>query len=69
MGEEHDATEIRVVGMSCDHCVATVEKAVRAIPGVIEATVDLKNGVARVRGAFDRQQVIKAIEAAGYEAS
>ena len=60
--------EIKVSGMSCQHCVAAVDKAVRAVPGVIDAAVDLAAGAVKVMGAFDRQQVVEAIKAAGYEA-
>jgi len=54
--------------MSCQHCVAAVDKAVRAVPGVIDAAVDLAAGAVKVMGTFDRQQVVEAIKAAGYEA-
>ena len=32
---------IKVNGMHCDHCKDAVEKAVKAIPGVKDAKVDL----------------------------
>lgn len=35
---------IKVTGMSCGHCKATVEKALSALPGVEKATVDLSAG-------------------------
>ena len=69
MNSEHQATEIKVTGMSCEHCVAAVGKAARSVPGVTDAVVDLKTGIVKVEGAFDRQQVVAAINAAGYEAS
>lgn len=69
MNSENQTTEIKVTGMSCEHCVAAVGKAVRTVPGVTEAVVDLQGGRVKVEGAFDRQQVVAAIKAAGYEAS
>ncbi len=69
MSNEHSTTEIKVAGMSCEHCVAAVGKAARSVPGVTDAVVDLKSGLAKVDGSFDRQQVVEAIKAAGYEAS
>ncbi|HNX14461.1 MAG TPA: copper chaperone CopZ [Oscillospiraceae bacterium] len=33
---------IRVDGMSCEHCVKAVTKAVGALPGIGNVTVDLK---------------------------
>lgn len=39
---------IRIEGMSCGHCVASVEKALRAVPGVTKAHVDLLSKTATV---------------------
>jgi copper chaperone CopZ len=63
------ATVIKVAGMSCEHCAATVEKAAKSVPGVTGAKVDLQAANVTVEGAFDRDNVVKAIAAAGYEAS
>jgi copper chaperone len=69
MSSERQETEIKVGGMSCQHCVAAVDRAVRAVPGVTGASVDLQAGLVTVEGAFDRAQVVEAIKKAGYEAS
>lgn len=69
MSSQQTTSNIKVAGMSCEHCMATVEKAAKSVPGVTGATVDLKAGTATVTGTFDRQQVVEAIKAAGYEAS
>jgi copper chaperone CopZ len=69
MNTEHQTTEIKVTGMSCEHCVAAVGKAARSVPGVTDALVDLKAGTVKVQGAFERTQVVEAIKAAGYEAA
>jgi copper chaperone len=69
MSNEGQQTEIRVGGMSCQHCVTAVDKAVRTVPGVTGAVVDLQAGLVTVEGAFDRAQVVDAIKKAGYEAS
>lgn len=64
--------EINVKGMACEGCVENVAKAVRGVPGVTEAHVNLGTASVRVKGrpgAIDRQRVIDAIRAAGYEAS
>lgn len=39
--KENNMPTIKVNGMHCEHCKAAVEKAVKAIPGVKSATVDL----------------------------
>jgi len=61
-------TEIKVGGMSCQHCVNAVDKAVRAVPGVTGASIDLAACTATVTGDFDRAAVVAAIKAEGYEA-
>ncbi|HEY2154850.1 MAG TPA: heavy metal translocating P-type ATPase [Isosphaeraceae bacterium] len=58
-----------VEGMTCDHCVGTVRKALEAVPGVQSARVTLKPGQAEVEvdpGLVERGQLATAIEAAGY---
>lgn len=36
---------LTVSGMSCEHCRTAVHKAALSVPGVTEATVDLKTGL------------------------
>ncbi len=60
---------LSIGGMSCAGCVAAVEDALRAAPGVTEATVNLAERTAQVRSTADVEAVIKAVAAAGYEAA
>jgi len=46
--EEARTFQLRIEGMSCASCVARVEKALRAAPGVIEASVNLATETASV---------------------
>jgi copper chaperone len=69
MSNEQQTTEIKVTGMTCQHCVAAVTKAAASVPGVTEAAVDLEAGMVKVTGTFERPQVVEAIKAAGYGAS
>ena len=62
-----DRYELRVDGMTCQHCVARVEKAILAVEGVRSAEVHLEPGRARVTGGLPHR-VIAAITAAGYTA-
>lgn len=65
-------TELRVTGMTCGHCVAAVEKALRGQPGVRAATVQLDGGRAQVEhdeGAVRPEQLIAAVEEEGYAAT
>lgn len=38
-----ESTSLRVDGMSCEHCVNAIMKAVSVMPGVEKVSVDLKN--------------------------
>ncbi|KQR69353.1 ATPase [Rhizobium sp. Leaf384] len=61
-------TTVAVEGMSCASCVARVEKALAAVPGVIEVSVNLATERATVTHAADLAPtaMVAAIEAAGY---
>jgi Cu+-exporting ATPase len=63
------AFSVRVEGMACESCVARVEKAIFATPGVVSASVDLATKRANVVffGVPDIAAVIAAIGEAGYE--
>ncbi len=41
-------TTLKVGGMSCGHCVMAVTKALKGVPGVKDAQVDLQGGRAVV---------------------
>ena len=62
-------TVFRVEGMTCAGCVARVESAIREIPGVEDAAVNLATGSASIKYCEDQATEAgfrKAIEAAGY---
>ncbi|WP_432687763.1 heavy metal translocating P-type ATPase [Pseudomonas aeruginosa] len=61
--------ELAVEGMTCASCVGRVEKALKAVPGVTEATVNLATERATVRGVAAVADLIATIEKVGYEAS
>jgi Cu+-exporting ATPase len=57
-----------VHGMSCASCVAHVEKALSAVPGVAKVAVNLATESAAVEGAaLDVGALRRAVDAAGYE--
>ena len=62
------ATQLLLSGLTCASCVASVEKAIKAVDGVDSANVNLAERTALIYGQVSPQAVIKAIEAAGYGA-
>ncbi|WP_434730275.1 heavy metal translocating P-type ATPase [Rhizobium binae] len=63
-------TEFGIEGMSCASCVARVERAIKAVPSVDAASVNLATERATVtfKDTVDATAVLQAIEGAGYEA-
>ena len=59
---------LNVTGMTCQHCVAAVTKALKGVPGVESAEVSLEQKQAVVTGAPDVQAMIDAIKEEGYGA-
>jgi Cu+-exporting ATPase len=59
-----------IQGMSCASCVATIEKALRGVPGIVHASVNLGAEKATVEAlpAVRLEDVKRAVEAAGYTA-
>lgn len=62
------STELSIDGMTCASCVGRVERALKAIPGVTDAVVNLATERATVHGSAAAATLIGAIEDAGYEA-
>lgn len=61
---------LKVAGMSCNHCVQTVTKAVSALPGVADVRVDLAAGEVACTVTDDqttREQVAEAIDEVGFD--
>ena len=61
--------ELRVEGMSCEHCVARVKKALEGAEGVRVAHVTLEPGRAVVEGeGLDPETLSAVVEDTGYAA-
>ena len=61
--------EFSVEGMTCGHCVETVQKAATSVEGVNAATVELvAGGTSRllISGSADPALIREAVSAAGY---
>ncbi len=68
---EFTKVALSVEGMTCASCVGRVEKALRAEPGVLEASVNLANETARVSysAPADLKGLVEKLSDAGYPAS
>jgi len=62
-------TTLNVSGMTCQHCVAAVTRALNQVPGVESAQVSLEQGQATVAGSAAVERLIQAIEKQGYRAA
>jgi len=60
---------ITVEGMSCEHCEETVEDALESVDGVTAASADRDTSAATVEGAAATDDLLAAVDDAGYEAS
>jgi heavy metal translocating P-type ATPase len=67
-GVTTDTQEISIDGMTCASCVARVERALKAVPGVTLANVNLATESARVEGVADLDALLAAVKNAGYAA-
>jgi Cu+-exporting ATPase len=68
---DNTVMSVRIGGMTCASCVARLEKAIRAVPGVASASVSLATERADVAfaGVPDAPAIVRAVEATGYEAA
>lgn len=58
-----------VTNLTCDACVKVSTMALRKLPGVTEATVDLSTGAGRVvsNEPITQSDVVTALKAKGYD--
>jgi copper chaperone len=69
-GDNMETTTLRIEGMTCGGCVASVTRVLKAVPGVAEADVALTPGTATVTFDAARTNVPAlraAIEDAGFD--
>lgn len=70
MEENNMEIKLHVEGMHCEHCKASVEKALRGVSGVSFAEVDLRRKSATIRGeSVTAEALIAAVRDAGFDAS
>jgi copper chaperone len=64
--------QLKVTGMTCNGCVNTVRKALKDVPGVQDAEVNLESGNAKVTydpARASTEAMVTAVGQAGYTAS
>ncbi len=63
------STTLKVQGMTCNHCVMRVQKALKAVPGVQDAQVDLRKAEATVshEATVTKETLAAAVAEAGYK--
>jgi copper chaperone len=59
--------QFQVEGMSCNHCVGAITRAVQALDPAARVSADIPAHRVQVESSADAQAVRQAIEAAGYE--
>ncbi len=62
-------TTIKIKGMSCNHCVMRVSKALSGIEGIKNVNVDLQSGQATFdeEKPVDRKVIEEQVRKAGYD--
>ena len=60
--------DLVIGGMTCASCVSRVERALKAVPGVSSAVVNLATERATIIGSAEAALLVKAVEDAGYDA-
>lgn len=62
------AIELSIAGMTCGGCANTVQRVLSRVAGVTGATVELASGSAVVTGTAGPEELVAALETAGYHA-
>jgi copper chaperone CopZ len=61
-------TKIAIEGMSCQHCVMAVKKALGGVPGILESDVNIGSAVVKYDdNKIKKEEIEKKIETAGYK--
>jgi len=67
--ERTETLRLTIKGMTCDHCVASVRRALAGCPGVEAAEVDLAAGQAGISGnELDAASLCRVVRDLGYDA-
>jgi copper chaperone len=59
--------ELFIEGMGCDHCIKSVDDALRKVEGVENVEVELGHAVVETAADLDMSKLRIAVESAGYQ--
>jgi copper chaperone len=61
-------TKMEIEGMSCQHCVMAVKKALGSVPGILESNIQVGSAAVKYDESKIKKEDIEAkIENAGYK--
>lgn len=58
--------QLQVKGMSCQHCVKAVTKAIQSLDSQATVSVELPQGIVTVQTSLSREATAQAIDDEGY---
>ncbi|ASK36610.1 copper-translocating P-type ATPase [Alcanivorax sp. N3-2A] len=67
--DQDQDVQLSISGAHCASCVRTIEDALGAVPGVAKASMNLADRTARVSGRARPDDLVRAVQSAGYQAS
>jgi copper chaperone len=61
--------QLKVTGMTCNHCISMVNKAIATLQADAKVTVDLAQQQVNVESSLAADDLIAALDEAGYPAT
>lgn len=61
--------QLKVTGMTCNHCISMVNKAIATLQADAKVTVDLAQQQVNVESNLASEDIIAALDEAGYPAT
>lgn len=61
--------QLKVTGMTCNHCISMVNKAIAKLQADAKVSVDLEQQLVSVESDLSAEDIVKALDEAGYPAT
>ena len=58
---------LKIEGATCGGCAKSIEKAINQVTGVSSVAFSLDTQLAQIEGTADHEQLVDAIESAGFD--